>query len=417
MRPLSAPGPGGLATAQAACTACGRPHPLTARTGACGCGRAQPLAVRAPGDAAALRAGLAGNVPSLWRYEALLPVSRRFASPLQVGWTPLVACGRVGGVELLVKDETRNPSGSLKDRASEVVVAVARAHGIGEAIVASTGNAAASLACIGAATGLRVTVLVPEATPVAKLAQALAYGATVHRVAGSYDDAVAMAGRIAAARGLLDRTTGLNPFTREGKKTCAFEICEQMGWRAPDWVIVPTGDGNILSALWKGFGELARHGVVTACPRLVAAQALGSCAIARAHDPGAVPADAPRGTIADSIAVDAPRDEAAALAALARTRGVAVTVDDGAIAGAVRALASRFGLFVEPSSAAAYAAFEALRGAGRFGPGERVVCLATGSGLKDVGPLLAALPAAAAPVRPEEWRALAAPPPAARRAV
>jgi threonine synthase len=357
-----------------------------------------------------LRRSAAENEASLWRYAPLLPVERRFASPLQVGWTPLLDCGRVGTVRLLLKDETRNPSGSLKDRASEVVVAVAAAHAIDEVIVASTGNAAASLACIGAAAGIKVIVLVPETVPAAKLAQSLAYGAQVHRIAGCYDDAYDMAIKIAQARGILNRSTGLNPFTREGKKTCAFEIAEQMDWQAPDWVIVPTGDGNILSSLWKGFKELSALGWLPALPRLVAAQSAASCVIARAHNDSIVAADSTIGTIADSITVDRPRDLTSALAALSESGGLAATVDDDEITAAVRALASRFGVFVEPSSAAAFAAFERLREAGRFGEHDRVVCLSTGTGLKDLRPVLTASMFVSEPaIHPAEWRNLASP--------
>ncbi|MBY6263498.1 threonine synthase [Azospirillum sp. 412522] len=414
-----------LTTDLAECTACGRRHPLSVAALACGCEWRGTLAVRYPLDAArraALLDGIAADKssprPSLWRYEALLPVERRFASPLAVGRTPLVDCGEAGGVRLYLKDETRNPSGSLKDRASEVVVAVAAAHGLREVIVASTGNAAASLACIAASAGLRAVIVVPRTIPQAKLAQILAYGATVYRVAGSYDDAFTLVEAASERAGPFNRSTGLNPFTREGKKTCALEIAEQLGWEAPDWVVVPTGDGNILSAVWKGFQELAALGILSGRPpRLVAAQAVASCAVARAHGAHpAVPLPAWDGaaTIADSITVDLPRDLTAALGALRDSGGVAVAVDDRAIAAAVRSVASRFGLFVEPSSAAAFAAFERLGQAGLIGPGQRVVCLATGTGLKDLRPVLAAASPEAlgdiAPLlQPGDWRSVLSP--------
>ena len=396
------------------CVACGRRHDVTARTAACTCERQENLSIRyALGACTAteLRRSLDAGTPSLWRYAPLLPVGQRFASPLQVGWTPLLDCGPVGAVRLLLKDETRNPSGSLKDRASEVVVAVAVAHAIDDVIVASTGNAAVSLACIGAAAGVRVTVLVPETVPAAKLVQLVAYGARVHRVAGRYDDACEMADKIARARGSLNRSTGINPFTREGKKTCALEIAEQMDWQAPDWVIVPTGDGNILSAVWKGFRELAELGWLRTLPRLVAAQSVASSVIARRHDSRIAAADPPVRTMADSITVDRPRDATAALAALRDSQGLAVAVDDREIIAAVRTLAARYGVFVEPSSAAAFAAFERLRAADAFAPRQRVVCIATGSGLKDPRPVQADVDAIAAPpVPPHAWRDLLAAP-------
>lgn len=408
---------GRLTTEQAECVECGRASRLSAASGTCGCERRGNLAVRYTLDAArraALLDSVAADEPSLWRYAPLLPVERRFASRLMVGRTPLIDCGEVGGARLHIKDETRNPSGSLKDRASEVVVAVAAAHGLREVIVASTGNAAASLACVAASAGLRAVIVVPQTAPPAKLAQILAYGATVYRVAGRYDDAFALVETVSEKRGLFNRSTGINPFTREGKKTCAFEIAEQLGWRAPDWVIAPTGDGNILSALWKGFQELAALGLLSALPRLVAAQSVASAAIARAHGRHrALPnPDAADATIADSITVDEPRDRVAALAALRDSDGVAVEVDDRAIVAATRAMASRFGLFVEPSSAAAFAAFERMSEAGLIEPGQRVVCLATGTGLKDLRSVLSvaspeALAESAPLLRPGDWRGVA----------
>jgi threonine synthase len=399
-----------LRTTRADCVACGREHRLSARSGHCDCERRENLSVRYPLDPATrseLLRTVGENQPSLWRYAPILPVDARFGSRLKVGWTPLLDCGDVGGTHLYIKDETRNPSGSLKDRASEVVVAVAVAHGIADVIVASTGNAAASLACIAASAGIRATILVPESAPPAKLAQIMAYGASVYRVAGSYDDACSLALKVSENFELFNRSTGINPFTREGKKTCALEIAEQLGWQAPDWVLVPTGDGNILSAVWKGFQELAALGLLTSLPRLAAVQSAASCAIVKAYGPH--PArHRPDRTIADSITVDEPRDRTAALAALSASDGLAVEVDDHAIVDAVQALASRFGVFVEPSSAAAFAAFEFLNQAGQFKRGHRVVCLATGTGLKDLRGVLTPGRVDALPlVDPDDWQSIA----------
>ncbi|WP_404337313.1 threonine synthase [Sphingomonas sp. MMS12-HWE2-04] len=396
----------GLTAETATCVGCGRQHPLSAHSAQCNCPARDNLAIDialGAAQARAVRASTREGPSSLWRYAPLLPVAPHHASPLSVGWTPLVDCGPAGPAQLYLKDDTRLPSGSIKDRASEVVVAVARAQGIDRLIVASTGNAAASLACIGAACAMAVTVLVPASAPPAKLAQARAYGARVHRIAGNYDDAFAMAGRIAAADGALDRSTGRNPFTREGKKSCAFEIAEQLGWQAPEWVIVPTGDGNILSAIGKGFAELVTLGLIDRLPRLVAVQAAGSDGIAARHN------RAPRipgTTIADSITVGAPRDATAALTALARSQGRALVIGDDSIRAAVATLAARYGVFAEPSSAAAYAGFEALSASGCFAPGDRVVCLITGTGLKDLRAVSAADEAAA--VDPADWRRLVA---------
>lgn len=383
---------------------CGAFCALTAQSETCACGG--NLAVRYDTGAEAFHRVRTGGAAGLWRYGALLPVGAEYASKLKVGWTPLLHLGTGEGVALYLKDDTRNPSGSLKDRASEVAVAVAAAHGIDTLVMASTGNAAASLSAIGAAAGCRVIVAVPANVPPAKLVQIRAYGARVHKIAGTYAEACAVAARIAHATGAMNRTTGLNPFTREGKKTCAFEIAEQMGWEAPDWVIVPTGDGNILSAMAKGFAELQALGVIARLPRLVAVQTAAATTIARAFDP-ALPAAATHGTIADSIDVAEPQDFHAAVEALRATEGVAVIVGDDEIRAGVLAMASRHGVFLEPSSAAAHAAFVRLQRDGVFARGARVVLLGTGTGLKDPRPVLEAFEDEALTTTcPEDWRQL-----------
>lgn len=324
-----------------------------------------------------------------WRYGALLPVEARWASRLVVGDTPLVDCGEHGGVRLWVKDEARNPSGSLKDRATDVVLAVARRAGCRHAVTASTGNAGASLACIAASHGMPATVVVPASTPLAKLAQIRAYGAKVCEVDGSYDDAFEIAERLADDVSVCCRNTGINPFTREGKKTCAFEIAEALDWRVPDWVIVPTGDGNMLSGIAAGFLDLHALGITTAVPRLLAAQADTSDSITRDWRAGdeamALPASPTLvnpDTVADSLSVGRPRDHFAALHALRATRGACVALSDARIMAASRDLAQRFGLWFEPSTAAGYAALEEGLATECIRPRSRVVLLGTGSGLK-----------------------------------
>ncbi|WP_161492601.1 pyridoxal-phosphate dependent enzyme [Pseudophaeobacter leonis] len=353
----------------------------------------------------------------MWQFEPFLPVAAHWGSHLQVGGTPLLNLGSVQGINLWLKDETRNPSGSLKDRASELVLAVAAAGGITEVVMASTGNAAASLAAVGAAQQTRVSVVVPRDIPVAKLAQIRAFGAEVHRIDGSYAAACAVASKLAKARGALNRTTGLNPFTREGKKTCAYEIALQLQWDAPDWVIVPTGDGNILSAMAKGFADLKAAGLIQQHVRLVAVQTAAACPIAQPFDPAlrgkasATSSATSSVTCADSINVADPMDLQAAVLALQSTAGQAVVVDDAEISAAVMTMAARFGVFLEPSSAAGYAGFERLRRQGVFAAGDRVVLVGTGTGLKDLTVVIVAAAAQSAPaVHPDDWRSLIAQP-------
>jgi len=357
----------------------------------CDCERASNLRLEPTavfGSAEQFLASLTGT--DLWRYQALLPASRDHGSHLHVGGTPLYDVGLIDGVNVHLKDETRNPSGSLKDRATEVALAVARAAGITEVVTASTGNAAASLACIAAAQKMQATILVPRSTPIAKLAQIRAYGAKVAVVDGSYDDACECAIKLASAKGMYCRNTGYNPFVREGKKTAAYEIAEQLQWNVPHWVAIPCGDGSILSGIAKGFEELYRLGVTTKVPKLIAAQAASSNSVGSGFDrwtPRSSPIPSPLAavpcTIADSISVAQPRDYFAAVAALGRSNGIAVAVSDADIHSASVQLSRRFGTFVEPSSAAAWAVVERLIARGTVKPSETVVVVLTGTGLKD----------------------------------
>jgi len=289
---------------------------------------------------------------------------------------------------------TGNPSASIKDRASAVALLRAAAMGADTVAVASTGNAGSSTACVAAAMGLRAVVFVPETAPKAKLTQALAYGATVLGVRGSYDDAYDLCMQVCDERGWFNRSTGLNPFTREGKKTSMFEIWEQLG-HTPDRIIVPTGDGNILSSAWKGWRDLHAAGLIDSLPRIDCAQSQGSAAICRSVK--RVRAGEPvtdwclanietvaAHTVADSISVDKPRDGLAAVKAVIDSGGEAVTVSDDEILSAISELASMAGVFAEPAAAAPWAVAKRLAEDGRIGRDEHVVLLITGSGLKDV---------------------------------
>ena len=337
--------------------------------------------------------------PGIFRYAPLLPVRDPGTSyPLEIGGTPLVKAERLGtsiGLrDLWLKDDTRNPSASFKDRATAIALQRAVDIGADTVAVASTGNAGSSTACIAAALGLKAIVFVPESAPSAKLTQALAYGATVLAVRGNYDDAYELCLRASAEFGWFNRSTGFNPFTREGKKTCSFEIREQLG-SVPDRVVVPTGDGNILSGIWKGWQELRAAGLVDCLPKIDCAQSTSSAAICHAIDRARGLDSAPdwstfdvgfvaATTFADSISVDRPRDGLAAVKAVIESGGEAVTVADDEIRAAIPEIAAATGVFVEPAAAAPWAALKRLIGENRVAADERIVILATGSGLKDV---------------------------------
>jgi threonine synthase len=317
-----------------------------------------------------------------------LPVGRGHFPPLPVGGTPLWAPGRLraelGFPGLWLKDDTCEPSGSYKDRASYLVAAFAREHGLGEVALASTGNAASSMACVGAAAGLKVTVFLPKSAPVAKRVQVLQYGAALREIDGNYDLAFDSCMDYTNRTGVLSRNTAYNPLTIEGKKTAAFEIVRELaraGSHSPDHVFVPTGDGVILSGLLRGFEDLLALGEIGRVPTVWAAQAEGSSAIARALEAGSWDFR-PSSTLADSISVDAPRNGPFALAKLKRHAGRGMVVSDTEILEAQLLGSSRAGLFAEPSSACALAAF--IKARPLLDKGETAVVMLTGSGLKDI---------------------------------
>jgi threonine synthase len=317
---------------------------------------------------------------------ALLPIaSPAPLPPLPVGGTPLLPVPRLrrllGMPRLWVKDDTRNPSGSTKDRASQLVVAKAVEYGYGTVACASTGNAATALACMAAAAGVRAVVFVPAAAPPAKLVQIAAYGATLVPVEGTYDDAFELCALACERFGWYNRNTAYNPFTIEGKKTAGVEIAAQLHPERADVVVVPVGDGVIVSGVAKGLAE-----VLAAPPRLLAVQPEGSSAIVRALAAGSDTVVPARGaaSVADSLVVDAPRNARMALAAVRAGGGAGVAVPDAAIIAAIARLSGTAGVFAEPAAAAALAGLQAALEAGLVGREECTVLLATGSGLKDI---------------------------------
>lgn len=331
-----------------------------------------------------------------WRYLPLLPLAAgRVDFPLAVGGTPLYpvpGLRKALGLEhLWVKDDTANPSASLKDRASSVVLLKGQELGRREFATASTGNAGASLACLSAALGLPCHIFVPETAPRAKVAQLLIFGADVLPVRGSYSEAFSLCVEAGDRFGWYNRNTGYNPYTVEGKKTVALEIAEQLGWEPPDTVIVATGDGCILSGVWKGFTDLQRLGWISRLPRLVAAQAEGSQSIKQAFDGDGTIRPVVEDTLADSISVALPRNGVMALQDLKASGGRPVSVSDGEILEAMALLGKTAGLFAEPAAAAAAAALVKLVDQGEVSCDERVVVLSTGHGLKDVDAALCAV--------------------------
>lgn len=326
---------------------------------------------------------------NMWRYIDLLPIDDHDEiPPVQVGWTPLYdaqeLAEKLGISKLFIKDEGRNPTGSIKDRGS--AVAVARALEVGAKVItdASSGNASDSLACLTANLKLKTVIFSPKNTPEPKLVQLYIYGATVIRVDGTYDDAFELCKEATEKFHWYNRAAGFNPYGREGKKTCAFEICEQLNWEAPDKVIVAAGDGTIVSGLWKGFTDFNKLGIIEKMPQIIAVQAEGSAAIKNAWESGGEITAVQANTVADSISVSFPRDAFLALQALHESHGMAITVTDQEILAAVPELARGSSVFAEPSGAAPYAGLKKLVEQGAIKQDESVAIIVGGNGLKDI---------------------------------
>lgn len=330
----------------------------------------------------------------MWRYLPLLPLPATATRPtLHVGGTPMYRApglsGTLGLKTLWIKDEGRQPTGSLKDRASALAVALAGAAGLDTIATASTGNAAAALAGMSAGTGMASVIFVPDAILPAKVAQLHVYGAQVVLVEGSYDQAFDLCLAASERYGWYNRSTGYNPYMTEGKKTVAYEMIEQIASEEEevDAVFVGVGDGCILGAIHKGFSDMLALGRIGRMPRLFGVQAEGSDYLYRVWSEGGDVLNTPAiatGGVADSLMAGLPRDRLKAVSAVSTSGGAFVRVGDDEILAAIPLLARASGVFAEPAAAAACAGLLRAVDSGLIGPGERVALVSTGSGLKDV---------------------------------
>jgi threonine synthase len=353
-------------------------------------------------DYDAIRAEIGDHLPAasggMFAYRPFLPVAENLpAPPLIVGGTPLQEAPRLaqaaGVAELWLKDDGRNPTASLKDRASAVAIMKAQELGAEIVTTASTGNAAAALAGLAASVGQKTVIFVPKSAPAAKIAQLLVYGATVLLVEGTYDDAFDLCLQATERFGWYCRNTGYNPYMAEGKKTVSFELYAQLKQqRAADappitHLFVSVGDGCIISGVYKGVRDLMAAGFLLQMPKIIGVQAEGSAylyeAWANDEDVLTKPPIAAH-TVADSISAGLPRDRIKAMTAVRQTSGAFITVTDAQILAAIPALAQGSGVFAEPASAATYAGFLKAAQTGLIGPDAHVALILTGSGLKDV---------------------------------
>ena len=333
---------------------------------------------------------LARRSPDLWRYRELLPV-RRTQDIVSLGeaMTPLIRlpglAAKLGGAELLVKDEGRLPTGSFKARGLVMAVSMAKAFGIKHMAIPTNGNAGAALAAYATRTGIKTTIFCPEDTPEVNVSEIELQGATVYRVNGLIDDCGKIVGAGKAKVGWFDVSTLKEPYRIEGKKTMGLELAEQLGWELPDVIFYPTGGGTGLIGMWKAFAELEAIGFIGAKrPRMIAVQAEGCAPMVRAFEAGVE--HAPRfenaHTIASGIRVPQAIGDFLILRAVRESGGFAIAVSDDAITAAVDEVARGEGFLLCPEGAATYAAYKQGLADGRVGRHECAVLFNCATGLK-----------------------------------
>ena len=375
----------------AKCVKCGKEHPATPAVTTCECGGILALVYdydyiksRLTKEKLAARKDM-----TMWRYRELLPIEEETENtPLRVGNTPLYEEPRLAEMlglgRLYVKDDGLNPTSSLKDRASAMAVAKAKEAGKDIIACSSTGNAASSLAGNAAAAGMKTYIFVPSRAPKGKVAQLLTFGATVVSVQGNYEETFELSSKAIDRWGWYNRNAAVNPYLSEGKKTVSLEICEQLQWKAPDYIAVAVGDGCTIGGVWKGLKDLYAIGFIDKLPRLISCQAEGCCPLNRAIEEKAPWQPMEENTLADSIAVGVPRNPDKALQAIEESNGLVVNVSDAEIMAAQKLLGSVCGLFGEPAGVTGTAGVRKLCEMGVLGKNDTVVTMISGNGLKDV---------------------------------
>lgn len=325
---------------------------------------------------------------NIWKYKEFLPVNADNRVSLDEGGTPFCKCEKIGkelDVDLYVKVEGSNPTGSFKDRGMSVGTTKAVDLGVNMVGCASTGNTSASLSAYAARAGLKCAVVLPSGkVALGKLAQAMFHGAKVFAIDGNFDDALKTITEL-ALDGELYLLNSINPFRLEGQKTIGFELVHDLGWESPDRVILPVGNAGNISAIWKGITEFRDAGYIKDTPMMTGIQAVNSAPIANAVKAGedtVTPVENPD-TIATAIRIGAPVSSVKAMRAIKESNGTAETVTDDEILDAQKYLARTEGIGVEPASAASIAGLKKLVENGDVDKGERVVCIVTGHVLKD----------------------------------
>jgi threonine synthase len=333
---------------------------------------------------------LAKRAPDLWRYRELLPVADP-ANIVSLGetMTPIIPmpklAAKLGGGEILVKDEGRLPTGSFKARGLVMAVSMAKALGIKHMAMPTNGNAGAALAAYASHCGIKTTIFCPEDTPEVNVSEIALQGAAVYRVNGLIDDCGKIVGEGKAKVGWFDTSTLKEPYRIEGKKTMGLELAEQLGWRVPDAIFYPTGGGTGLIGMWKAFAELEEIGFIgSKRPRMIAVQASGCAPMVKAFEDGVE--HAPRWenahTIASGIRVPQAVGDFLILRAVRESGGFASAVDDSATTAALNEMAKEEGFLLCPEGAATYAAYKQSLADGRVKKTDQVVLFNCASGLK-----------------------------------
>lgn len=352
----------------------------------CPCG--QPLEVTLARDESVSRDSVLESIPSLWRYLSILPpITREFVTTLGEGWTPLDCFGTYRDTTLYFKDETRNPTGSFKDRGMSMAISMARVYGIGEVCLPSAGNAGVAAAAYCKEAGIGCHVYLPEAIPEPFIAETSAFGAIVRRAGRTMVDASDTM-QEEKEQDWFDLSTLKEPFRVEGKKTLGYEIAEQLGWHFPDVVVYPTGGGTGLIGMWKAFKEMKQLGWVKGkLPRMVAVQSNGCAPVVRAFAEGfphCVPW-AESSTMALGLNSPNPLGGAWMLNVLRESTGMAVMVEEERIGSGLKEVSDLSGTNPSPEAAVAWLGFEKLVSTGWIQPGEKVVIPVTGSADRYLG--------------------------------
>jgi threonine synthase len=336
------------------------------------------------------RESIASGPRTLWRYKELLPIdSDASIVDIGAGFTPLLKADnlaeKLGLKEVYVKNDSVNPTFSFKDRPASVAVSKAIEFGSPAVGCASTGNLSGAMAAHASKAGLPCFVFIPEGLELSKIVQTLSYGAHIIEVNGTYDAANRLATEIALTSNIAFANINVRPYYVEGSKTLAFEVCEQLEWRAPEHVIVPVASGALLHAIWRGFRELEEVGLIDSwSTRISAAQPEGCSPVVQALLKGSdqiIPVEN-QDTICKSLAIGDPADGYYALQAIRATKGTGRAPSDDQILEGIKLLARTEGVFTEPAGGAAVAALKSLIEDGEIERDEQVILYITGNGLK-----------------------------------